>query len=99
MKLYGVEWNTFTEYQRRRFKDDHVEETIEAWLEKNPECIVEQGGLLIIGRQVTTNLNTTIDLLGVDREGNVAIIELKRDKTPPRDARLRHSSTLLSSPR
>ncbi len=83
MKLYGVDdKNTFTEYQRRRFKDDHVEETIEAWLEKNPECIVEKGGLLIIGRQVTTNLNTSIDLLGVDPEGNVAVIELKRDKTP-----------------
>ncbi len=37
---------------------------------------------MIIGRQVTTNLNTYLDLLGLDRTGNSAVIELKRDRTP-----------------
>lgn len=37
---------------------------------------------MIIGKGVTTNLNTYIDLLGIDREGNAAIIELKRGRTP-----------------
>ena len=53
-----------------------------SWLEKNPESIVEDGALLIIGRQIATNLGSYIDLLALDREGNTAILELKRDRTP-----------------
>jgi hypothetical protein len=83
MKLYGISSsNEFKEYQPQRFKDEHREEAIEAWLEQNSKHIIENGGLLIIGRQLNTNFNTTIDLLGLDREGNVAVVELKRDKTP-----------------
>lgn len=43
---------------------------------------MEDGKLLIIGRQVSTNLGTTIDLLALDRLGNVVVVELKRDRTP-----------------
>lgn len=83
MRIYSVnKGDEFKEYKPQRFMDEHREEVIESWLEKNPEIIVEDGGLLIIGRQVTTNLNTSIDLLGIDREGNVATVELKRDKMP-----------------
>jgi len=38
--------------------------------------------LLIIGRQVATSFNGRIDILAIDVEGNVHIIELKRDRTP-----------------
>ena len=34
----------------------------------NPGGILEDGPLLIIGRQVPTDLGKSIDLLGVDRE-------------------------------
>ena len=37
---------------------------------------------LVIGRQVLTSYNKYIDLLAIDRNGNLVIIELKRDKTP-----------------
>jgi post-segregation antitoxin (ccd killing protein) len=76
------EGDSFIEYEAHRFSDEHAEVVIEAWLERNSEYIVPDGGILVIGRQVTTNLGTTIDLLGVDRLGNVAVVELKRDKTP-----------------
>jgi len=38
--------------------------------------------ILIIGRQVTTEYGGRIDLLGIDRQGELVIIELKRDQTP-----------------
>ena len=55
---------------------------LEKWLESNPDGILEDGGILIIGRQVSTDLGGFIDLLGLDRQGNVVVIELKRDRTP-----------------
>lgn len=38
--------------------------------------------LLVIGRQVKTPHGKLIDLLAMDGEGNLHVLELKRDKTP-----------------
>ena len=73
---------TFTEYEQLPFEVDHEESVLEQWLESNPDKILEDGRLLIIGRQVRTDLGGFIDLLGVDREGNVVVVELKRGRTP-----------------
>jgi hypothetical protein len=83
MRLFKVrEMGDFSEFKEEPFKSEHNEKTLESWLEKNPESIVEDSSLLMIGRQVATNLGSYIDLLAVDKEGNIAILELKRDKTP-----------------
>ena len=83
MRLYRVESDkTFVEYQPEAFADNHREAILESWLEGNPDAIVEDGRLLLIGRQVVTNLGKSIDLLAVDRSGDVVVIELKRDETP-----------------
>lgn len=38
--------------------------------------------LMVVGRQVPTAFGKVIDLLGIDANGDLHIIELKRDKTP-----------------
>lgn len=83
MKLYGISSESkFREYVQIDFQVDHREALLEDWLENNPDDIVESGHLLVIGRQVTTNLGSFIDLLAIDRQGDVVVIELKRDRTP-----------------
>jgi hypothetical protein len=52
---------------------------LEPWLESNPEII--GADIVIIGRQVMSK-SGPIDLLGIDKDGNLIIIELKRDKLP-----------------
>ncbi|MBU1753330.1 DUF91 domain-containing protein [bacterium] len=69
-------------YKEYNFKDFKQESDLEVLLENNPEYFFERSKVLIIGRQVTTNLNTFIDLLGIDKTGNTVVIELKREKTP-----------------
>lgn len=83
VRLFGIgSEGSFREYVETEFEADHQEAILEAWLEKNPESILEDGKLLIIGRQLRTNLGSVIDLLGIDRHGSVVVIELKRDRTP-----------------
>ena len=83
MRVFSVEPDGgFTEYEQLPFDSDHAEADLEQWLEANPGGILEDGPLLIIGRQVPTDLGKSIDLLGVDRDGNVVVVELKRDRTP-----------------
>ncbi len=57
-----------------------LESRIEAWLEKDISIVSDD--LLVIGRQVQTDFGGIIDLLCLDSQGDVTIVELKRDKTP-----------------
>jgi Endonuclease NucS len=38
--------------------------------------------VLVLGRQVVTDYSGRIDLLCVDQEGDLVVVEIKRDKTP-----------------
>ena len=81
--LFQIQSNRkFDEYMLTRFEGEHDENDLEDWLKCNPRCILGDGGVLLIGRQEPTNLGGFIDLVGVDRERNVVVIELKRDRTP-----------------
>lgn len=83
MKLFTVDKNgKFVQFKEREFKEENKEIDLEILLENNPEYFFDNSKILVIGRQVTTNLNTFIDLLGVDQFGNTVVIELKRGKTP-----------------
>lgn len=57
-----------------------LEERIEKWIEQDISIIADD--LVVIGKRVTTDFGGELDLLCLDRNGDVVIVELKRDKTP-----------------
>jgi hypothetical protein len=56
------------------------EQALEDFLEQDPALLGAR--LLVIGRQVRTPHGKLIDLLAIDAEGNLHVLELKRDRTP-----------------
>ena len=52
------------------------EKDLEDFIEKNPQVLSDD--LFIIGRQERTDKGKIVDLIGLDREGNVTIIEMKK---------------------
>ncbi len=83
MRLFTLDANgKLIPYKEIKFKAENREADLENLLENNPEYFFENSKILIIGRQITTNLDSSLDLLGIDKSGNTIIVELKRDKTP-----------------
>lgn len=50
---------------------------IQEWIEKKPEILGED--LLVIGKEVILPSGKRLDLLCIDRQGHLAVVELKRD--------------------
>ncbi len=83
MKLFTIgREGKLIPYREKKFEQIKQEADLEDILENNSEYFFEDSNILIIGRQVTTNLNTFIDLLGIDKYGNTVVVELKRGRTP-----------------
>ncbi len=57
-----------------------LESRLEQWIEDDISII--SNDLIIIGRQIETDFGGIIDLLCIDRNGDIVVIELKREKTP-----------------
>ena len=57
-----------------------AEKDLHAFLAKDPSLLGER--LLIIGSEVPTPYGKRLDLLAIDADGNLHLLELKRDKTP-----------------
>ena len=57
-----------------------LEQWIEDWLAN--DISVLDPDLLVIGRQVRTSFGGAVDLLCMDRGGNLVVVELKRGQTP-----------------
>jgi len=58
----------------------NLESRLEKWLAQDIGILSTD--LLVIGQQVETTFGGVVDLLCLDRQGDVVIVELKRDKTP-----------------
>ena len=70
------EINETTFYENDLKERQHIEE----WIRKNPEVMGEE--LLIIGHEYDDfENNERIDLLAIDKEGNLVVIEVKRDNS------------------
>ena len=66
--------------KRVRFSSIETEKRFENVLAQDLSLL--DPDLLLIGRQVPTAFGKFIDMLTIDREGNLTVIELKRSKTP-----------------
>lgn len=56
-----------------------LESRLETWLDNDISILADD--LLVIGRQVITDYGGKVDLLCIDRNGDLVIVELKKDKT------------------
>jgi hypothetical protein len=57
-----------------------LENRLETWICQDLSLVGED--LLLLGHQVATDFGHRIDVLALDREGNLVILELKRGRTP-----------------
>lgn len=76
-RLYSLLGDALVLVKRGKLANESM---IEGWIARQPDLLGLD--LLIIGRQVVTEFGGRIDLLGIDPEGNLVIVELKRDRTP-----------------
>lgn len=74
--------------ERASSQNIDYEKDFENWLENSPSVLLDEDDgstVLWIGRQVTANVGDIgkyPDLIGIDVEGNLVIVELKKGKTP-----------------
>jgi hypothetical protein len=77
MNLWKVNGDALSEIPKTRLNS---EERLETWIANHVSILGLN--ILIVGRQVITEHGGRIDLLGIDPQGDITILELKRDKTP-----------------
>ena len=46
------------------------------------DIVILDPSLMVVGRQVLTSFGKFIDLLAIDAQGDLTVVELKRDRTP-----------------
>ncbi len=80
----GIE-NSDREIQALTFKKLGLKESdVEEFLRKNIHIIADDETLLIVGQQVIDSEKGRSDLTAVDKNGNLVLIEIKRDKDDSR---------------
>ena len=77
MRLWQVTRGNLSKVRKVRLDS---ERRLEDWIEQKPILLGDR--YLFLGRQVSTDFGGRIDLLGMDQNGDLVIVELKRDRTP-----------------
>src|SRR5207249_9685454 len=80
IKLWQMRDGKLQQVNEAAFASEHVEKELEDWIEQTPDILGDD--LLIIARQRDLPGVGVLDLLGIDGNGKLVIIELKREKTP-----------------
>ena len=73
-------WRRGAELQPVPFSSMDRESKLEEALTKDISIL--SPGLMLLGRQIPTAFGKFIDMLAIDAEGNLSVIELKRNQTP-----------------
>ena len=73
-------WRIDDELNRLEVKSLDQEERLEEFLDN--DIAIASPHWMVIGRQVYTDYGKYIDLLAIDRDGNLIVLELKKNKTP-----------------
>ncbi len=76
-KLYRISNGKLWEVNSSFLRNESM---LQDWIADKPELLGLD--ILVIGREVPTGGGGRIDILAIDREGNLYIVELKRDRTP-----------------
>ncbi len=59
-----------------------VEDSVEEILLQNIDMICDdEESMLLVGQQITNQVQARSDLIVVDQDGNLVLVELKREKT------------------
>lgn len=79
MYKVGIQGKSLTELKKVTFAKLGLKERfdIQEWIEKTPSILGEE--LLVIAKEYELPSRTRLDLLAIDKQANLAIIELKRD--------------------
>jgi hypothetical protein len=72
-------WRIDSKFEKMDFAPLDFEQRLEDILDH--DIRIANPNWMIIGRQVRTTFDKFIDLLAIDRSGNLVVLELKRDKT------------------
>lgn len=73
-------WRIDDGLSRLEVKSLDQEERLEEFLDK--DIAIASPNWMVIGRQVYTDYGKYIDLLAIDKDGNLIVLELKKNKTP-----------------
>ena len=80
MKIHGIDDSgKVTEYNHSPVSE---ETELEDYIESNPEIIEKD--MMILKRQQPTDGGKFVDLLGLDKDGNVVVIEIKKESNEAR---------------
>jgi hypothetical protein len=80
IKLWEISNNRITAIQETDLASHHLEAELEDWIAASPDALGED--LLIIARQENIPGVGKLDLLAMDRSGELVVVELKRSMAP-----------------